>query len=79
MTCLSTAETNRALSLISTMETEIVASRNVVDQLFADQYDTSLCPGKPKPIKPDLFLETDRTLATTEEETTKDYVYGWDC
>jgi len=63
------------------METEIIASRNVIDQLLADQYGASICPGKSK-TKNQIYFGIDVTLATltnATDEGTKDYLYGWDC
>ncbi|KAJ6604259.1 Prenylcysteine lyase-domain-containing protein [Mycena vulgaris] len=47
---------------ISTMETETLASRNIVDMLLKEIFESGICgPHAPS------------------NETTADYVYGWDC
>ena len=51
--------------LISTMETETIASRNVVELLMKEQYDAGLCPP--------------RAEEDTEAPLKDDFVYGWDC
>jgi prenylcysteine oxidase/farnesylcysteine lyase len=50
------------------METEIIASRNVVELLLNEAFGTGICG--PKPAK-----EANTTL--TENPT--DFVLGWDC
>ncbi|KAJ7596706.1 Prenylcysteine lyase-domain-containing protein [Mycena floridula] len=60
---------------ISTMETETVASRNVVDLLLNEEFDASICPPKiaasPKPPT----LREAFTFLQAEE----DFTLGWDC
>ncbi|KAI9057361.1 hypothetical protein FKP32DRAFT_1746212 [Trametes sanguinea] len=53
--------------VISTMETETIAARNVVDLLLKEQYGAGLCKSSPS--------------ANMTEETIvdEDFVYGWDC
>ncbi|TFK83419.1 hypothetical protein K466DRAFT_555076 [Polyporus arcularius HHB13444] len=53
--------------VISTMETETLAARNVVDLLMQEQYDAGLC-------KPHLTEEGETARVPVE-----DFVYGWDC
>ncbi len=53
--------------VISTMETETLAARNVVDLLMQEQYDAGLC-------KPHLTEEGEAARVPDE-----DFVYGWDC
>jgi len=57
---------------ISTMETETIASRNVVDLLLSEEFGSSICGGRigDSPQK-DGQKHTSRDQA--------DYVYGWDC
>nr|GAT47321.1 prenylcysteine lyase [Mycena chlorophos] len=50
---------------ISTMETETISSRNIVDLLLEEHFNTSIC-GKPE-------------LSDTVQKDSDDYVYGWDC
>ncbi|KAF7354883.1 Prenylcysteine lyase [Mycena sanguinolenta] len=49
---------------ISTMETQTLASRNVVDMLLKDSFDSGICGPAGTPLN------------DTEKE---DYVFGWDC
>ncbi|PFH54745.1 hypothetical protein AMATHDRAFT_72501 [Amanita thiersii Skay4041] len=53
---------------ISTMETETVASRNVVDLFLNEEYQLTLCGAR---------LPSTDDSATTEAGD--DFVYGWDC
>jgi len=48
---------------ISCMETEIIASRNVVDLLLQEKFNSSICP-----------LDEEK-----EKEMPEGFVYGWDC
>ncbi|KAI0764680.1 FAD/NAD(P)-binding domain-containing protein [Fomes fomentarius] len=50
--------------LISTMETEIIASRNVVDLLLRQHFNSSIC---------------ETSMEERSEATGTDFVYGWDC
>lgn len=56
-----------SLRFISTMETETLSSRNIVDLLLDDLFNASICG-------PQI---TDLTNITTSDKN--DYVYGWDC
>ncbi|KAI0655025.1 Prenylcysteine lyase-domain-containing protein [Cubamyces menziesii] len=51
--------------LISTMETETIAARNVADLLLKEHFDAGIC----NPVRPD-----ENTKRSDEE-----FVYGWDC
>ncbi|OSC98850.1 hypothetical protein PYCCODRAFT_1438835 [Trametes coccinea BRFM310] len=53
--------------VISTMETETIAARNVVDLLLKEQYGAGLCKSS--------------SSANLTEDTSvdEDFVYGWDC
>jgi len=54
---------------ISTMETETIASRNIVDWLLKEEYDASICaPSK----------STDNSTESTPLHD-ENFVYGWDC
>ena len=57
--------------LISTMETETVAARNVVELLMKEQFDAGLCKTDTTP------LADDETGERSPQE--KEFVYGWDC
>ena len=54
-------------SVISTMETETIASRNVVELLLQEQYNAGLCKTQD--------AEGDEPV----KEKGEDFVYGWDC
>ncbi|TCD60722.1 hypothetical protein EIP91_009628 [Steccherinum ochraceum] len=53
--------------LISTMETETIASRNVISLLLNDLYNSAICK---------LDLEDEETI---QKAADPNYVYGWDC
>ncbi|THH01023.1 hypothetical protein EW026_g1609 [Hermanssonia centrifuga] len=53
---------------ISTMETETIAARNVVELLMQEEFDASICKSDEEAI-----------LLTDDEDSHKDFVYGWDC
>ena len=53
---------------ISTMETETVAARNVVDLLLQDEFGKGICP--PRAANQE---EADA------EPVNESFVYGWDC
>jgi prenylcysteine oxidase/farnesylcysteine lyase len=46
------------------METETIASRNVVDLLMREKFNSSICP-----------LDEEKGEASVHPE----FVYGWDC
>ncbi|KAI1792233.1 FAD/NAD(P)-binding domain-containing protein [Ganoderma leucocontextum] len=54
--------------LISTMETETIAARNVVELLMKEQFDAGLCKT--------FVAEAGEPVA---ERRNEDFVYGWDC
>ncbi|KAI8973130.1 Prenylcysteine lyase-domain-containing protein [Trametes punicea] len=56
--------------LISTMETETIASRNVVDLLLKEQFNAGLCK---------LSYTPGAQVAGAANSTNEDFVYGWDC
>lgn len=55
-------------SVISTMETETIASRNVVELLLHEQFNAGLCKQE---------TDKDGEPAPTDDEDS--FVYGWDC
>ncbi|KAI0828535.1 Prenylcysteine lyase-domain-containing protein [Trametes gibbosa] len=55
--------------LISTMETETIAARNIVDLLLQEQFDAALC-------KPST---SDTDPAASSYADAADFVLGWDC
>lgn len=63
------------IRFISTMETETVSSRNVVDLLLNDEFDASICGQRISASESD-HQATDKTPPTTKSP---DFVYGWDC
>lgn len=58
---------DRTISFISTMETETIASRNVVDLLLHDEYSAGVCPA--------AAVDED----TSAEVHDNKFVFGWDC
>jgi prenylcysteine oxidase/farnesylcysteine lyase len=54
------------------METETVASRNVIDLLLNEEFQTSVCRARI------LGSEKNTTVPLTLENE-QDFVYGWDC
>ncbi|TDL28887.1 FAD/NAD(P)-binding domain-containing protein [Rickenella mellea] len=66
---------------ISTMETETVASRNVVDMLFQDHFGTGIC-GKPRNVENNSHPEyTEQTVFRQPQQARSDddFVLGFDC
>lgn len=57
--------------LISTMETETVAARNVVDLLLHEEFNASICGSH-------LPISNSPENATTTNQL-QDFVLGWDC
>ncbi|KAI0005435.1 FAD/NAD-P-binding domain-containing protein [Russula compacta] len=51
---------------ISTMETETVASRNVIDLLLREKFERGICP-------------TEKTGEVVGADAGSGFVYGWDC
>lgn len=54
--------------VISTMETETIASRNVVELLLHEQFNAGLCK-----------QETDENGEPAPTDDEDSFVYGWDC
>ena len=52
------------------METETLASRNVVEMLMRDVFDAGLCPTR---------VAEDGESEVTEKGDADAFVYGWDC
>lgn len=70
------------------METETVSSRNIVDLLLNEEFNTNICGAAPlstsgsESIDSKLDSENDTTRtneATMTDQDKDDYVYGWDC
>ena len=55
---------------ISTMETETISSRNVVDLMLDEAFGTGIC-GPPKSVE--------ENLGRTDSGNLDKFVYGWDC
>ncbi|KZT23798.1 FAD/NAD(P)-binding domain-containing protein [Neolentinus lepideus HHB14362 ss-1] len=64
---------------ISTMETETISARNIVDILFRDEFDTGICP---PPVLEQFEGEGEQEVLQIEKITKKtsdDFVLGWEC
>ncbi|KAF8167814.1 Prenylcysteine lyase-domain-containing protein [Crassisporium funariophilum] len=66
---------------ISTMETETIASRNVVDLLLHDEFDSGLCGARTIDVESDIQLSQQQVFQNTNTNTSKnpDFILGWDC
>lgn len=53
------------------METETIASRNVVDLLLTESFGTGLCGPAASPVEGEEQAET--------KAESPDFVVGWDC
>lgn len=53
--------------VMSTMETESIAARNVVDLLLAEKWHAGICHSPAQEGEDE------------QAETKEDFVYGWDC
>lgn len=64
---------------ISTMETETVSSRNIVDLLLKEEFNASICglEESDSDLKNDASHTSEATSTRMQDEG--DYVYGWDC
>ncbi|KAF8634484.1 hypothetical protein AX15_000922 [Amanita polypyramis BW_CC] len=60
---------------ISTMETETIASRNVIDLLLNEEFQTSICGTKSSGGEVNASVPSQTSLENDQRE----YVYGWDC
>lgn len=56
------------------METETIASRNVVDLLLNEQFNSSICGSKLPAADND-----GQATQLTDSQNEDDFVYGWDC
>jgi len=63
---------------ISTMETETVSSRNVVDLMLNDEFSASIC-GRSIAAAESEGDQSVKNLPTVSEDSAKDFVFGWDC
>lgn len=63
------------LRFTSTMETETVSSRNVVDLLLREEFGTAICP-------PSITSEQDAAqlpVTVPHSKYSEDFVFGFDC
>ena len=51
------------------METETIASRNVVELLMQEEFNASICTSPEPPTEGGL----------DDQDKPKDFIYGWDC
>jgi len=62
---------------MSTMETETVSSRNVVDLLLREEFNSAICPPS---TTPDGDSAQNTLLATNgQSKAPEDFVLGFDC
>lgn len=55
------------------METETIASRNVVDLLLKEEFNSSICESKSS------AADSDSQESQTTSSHNQEFVYGWDC
>lgn len=68
----------QASRFISTMETETISSRNIVDLLFREEFNGGICG--PSPILPiDSDLTSQHVLKVEVGNKSEPFVLGWDC
>ncbi|KAF8641081.1 hypothetical protein AX17_000725 [Amanita inopinata Kibby_2008] len=60
---------------ISTMETETIASRNVVDLLLNEEFQTSICGARISAAADNVTTLGPEMLSNRQQ----DFTYGWDC
>jgi prenylcysteine oxidase/farnesylcysteine lyase len=67
--------------MISTMETETLAARNVVDLLLKEEFGSGLCMNKTD--APEFGGDDQEVLQApappASQEASKEFVLGWDC
>jgi prenylcysteine oxidase/farnesylcysteine lyase len=74
--------TNHLYRFISTMETETLASRNVVDLLFEKQFAAGICPPDAELSPPDNVgadLTGKKMKVGWGGAGADGLIYGWDC
>ncbi|KAJ3575893.1 hypothetical protein NP233_g794 [Leucocoprinus birnbaumii] len=66
---------------ISTMETETVSSRNVVDLLLHEEFNAAICGSNEfnSDSTNNTSNRTNDAITTTRKQDEDNYVYGWDC
>lgn len=62
------------------METETISSRNIVDLLFREEFDSGIC-GSTNPAIPleDSDVASEVVLKSEGGVNNKSFVLGWDC
>ncbi|KIY43380.1 FAD/NAD(P)-binding domain-containing protein [Fistulina hepatica ATCC 64428] len=64
--------------LMSTMETEIIASRNAVELMLNEMFNSGICG--PRRRGPSTAAdEVDSSSRAVDDEVPEDFVFGWDC
>ena len=78
MNCQSSHLRRLSYRFISTMETETISSRNIVDLIFQERFSTGLCGRQIVDTNEDrqTFLGANSNITT---QTAAEFVYGWDC
>ena len=64
--------------LMSTMETETISARNVVDLLLNERFGSSIC-GRRLSAHAEEDSDASAQVPLSSTNTDKDFVYGWDC
>ncbi|KAF8912946.1 hypothetical protein CPB84DRAFT_1841381 [Gymnopilus junonius] len=64
---------------ISTMETETISSRNVVDLMLNDEFNASICGRSVSAVDSKGEQPVEKLPTALEESAKKDFVFGWDC
>jgi len=62
---------------ISTMETETVSSRNVVDLLLREEFNSAICP--PSTTPDGESAQNAFNVTTGPSKASEDFVLGFDC
>ena len=64
------------------METQTISSRNIVDLIFRDRFNTDICGSKAEFITSHTPESAQSVLKEEKVETNEkpdDFVLGWDC
>jgi prenylcysteine oxidase/farnesylcysteine lyase len=64
---------------MSTMETETVASRNVVDLLLKEEFNSSICPPSTAAAPDGESVQTKLDTTMPPTKVSEDFVLGFDC
>ena len=60
------------------METETISSRNIVDLLFREEFNSGICGTSAIPLEDSEFASQD-AFKSEEAVNKKSFVLGWDC